>query len=222
MRRMRTALLVALLAVPRLAVAETTQQPSPPAGYPPPPPPPGQAPPPPGYPPPGYPPPPGWTPVAPAAYQPPPPPHRVFSLTFSPVHLVFPIVEMTAEIRAHDKLGIAVIGGAGRYTDRSASISASVYELGGQLRFYPIGDFRHGLQVGVETLYLHLSNPAISLGGVGIAVGPFLGYKVISDAGFTFDAQLGGQYVAARATNGSGESGDTTIVLLNLNVGWSF
>ena len=162
-------------------------------------------------------------PVAPVAYQPPPPPHRVFSLTISPIHLALPVVEVTGEIRAHDKLGLAVIGGVGRYTDKSVNISASVYEIGAQLRFYPIGDFRHGMQLGAELLYLHMSQSNLSLRGEGVGIGPFIGYKVISDAGFTFDAQIGGQYVGVRATDGnSAESGKDIIVLLNLNVGWSF
>ena len=162
-------------------------------------------------------------PVAPVAYQPPPPPHRVFSLTISPIHLTFPVVELTGEIRAHDKLGVALIGGAGRYTDKSVNISAAVYEIGAQLRFYPIGDFRHGMQLGAEVLYVHLTQNNLSLRGEGVGVGPFIGYKVISNAGFTFDAQMGGQYIGVRATDGySSGSGKDVIVLLNLNVGWSF
>ena len=162
-------------------------------------------------------------PVAPVAFQPPPPPRRVFSLTISPIHLTFPIVELTGEIRAHDKLGLAMVAGVGRYTDKSVDISAAVYELGAQLRFYAIGDFRHGMQLGAEVLYVHLSQSNLSLRGEGLAVGPFVGYKVMADAGFTFDAQVGAQYLGLRATDGySAETGEEFIVLLNLNVGWSF
>jgi hypothetical protein len=103
----------------------------PPAGYPPPqagyPPP--QA----GYPPPtNYAPPPNWVPVPPE----PPHPRRVFSLTFSPVHLFLPVVELTGEARVHDNVGIALIGGVGRITDKriNPALSASVYEAGGQIR----------------------------------------------------------------------------------------
>jgi hypothetical protein len=221
---MRIAILATLLmSLSRMATAQSGYPP-PPAGYPPPPA--GYPPPPAGYPPPraGYPPPPGWMPVAPVAYQPPPPPRRVFSLTISPVHLTFPVVELTGEIRAHDKLGLALIGGAGRYTDKSSAITAAVYEAGAQLRFYPVGDFRHGMQVGAELLYLHVSQSSLALAGQGVAVGPFLGYKVMADAGFTFDAQLGFQYAEVRATEGSnaGNSDRGIIALLNLNIGWSF
>src|SRR6187397_900116 len=125
--RMRIAILAMLLmSLSRVAAAQSSEPPPPPAAYPPPPA---------GYPPP----PPGWMPVAPVAFQLPPPPRRVFSLTISPIHLTFPIVELTGEIRAHDKLGLAMVAGVGRYTDKSVDISAAVYELGAQLRFYAIG-----------------------------------------------------------------------------------
>lgn len=200
---MRIAIVAAALLMSRLAAAQ--------AGYPPGPP---------GDPPPA---PPGWTPVAPAAYQAPTPPHRVFSLTISPLHFFLPVVELTAELRAHDKVGVALVGGAGKITDKTANISATAYEVGGQLRFYALGDFRHGMMVGAEALYAHLSDSNVSLTGQGLAVGPFLGYKVISDPGFTFDTQLGAQYMAVRATDGvSAASDDQFIVLLNLNIGWSF
>ena len=121
---------------------------------------------------------------------PPPPEHprRVFSLTISPIHLFLPVVELTGEARVHDKVGIALIAGAGKYTDPNVTgISATVYEAGGQVRVYVIGDFRHGMQLGGELLYLHLNDDRIAISGEGLAVGPFLGYKIMIDAGFTFD-----------------------------------
>ncbi len=85
------------------------------------------------------------------------------------------------------------------------------------------------MQVGGELIYMHAS---IDAGGVsavadGLSVGPFLGYKVIADFGFTFDCQVDYQFVGvgASATDGqtmaSARSSNGT-VLLNLNVGWSF
>ena len=35
----------------------------------------------------------------------------MFSLTFSPLHLIFPIGEITAEVRVVDKFSIAAVGG---------------------------------------------------------------------------------------------------------------
>ena len=215
--------LVVGLLVSARAAAQANQPP--PAGYPPPPagyppPPAGYPPPPAGYPPPGvYAPPPGYLP-------PPPPPHprRVFSLTISPLHLFLPVVEVTGEARVHDNVGIALIAGAGKYSDPNVTgISASVWEAGGQVRVYVIGDFRHGMQLGGELLYLHLSDTSISATGQGLALGPFLGYKFMIDAGFTVDVQLGFEYVTARASSGTATAGGKTVIpLLNANVGWSF
>jgi hypothetical protein len=172
----------------------------------------------------GYPPPtayaPGWVPAPPPE---PPHPRRVFSLTISPLHLFLPVVELTGEARVHDKVGVAVVGGAGKYTDDSVNISATVYELGAQVRFYLLGDFRQGLKLGAELLYLHLNATDVVATGEGLAIGPFVGYKIIVDAGFTFEAQLGFEHVSAQAqSGGSAASEKDYIPLLNLNIGWSF
>lgn len=184
------------------------------------PPPTGDPPPAAGYPPPGVYAPPTWAPAPP----PPEHPRRVFSLTISPIHLLLPVVELTGEARVHDKVGVALIAGAGKYTDPNVSgISATVYEAGAQVRVYVIGDFRHGMQVGGELLYLHLNDDRVAISGEGLAVGPFLGYKIMIDAGFTFDAQLGFEHISARAEGSGATANDRTFIpLLNLNVGWSF
>src|SRR6185369_10478727 len=75
-------------------------------------------------------------------------PRRIVSLTISPLHLTLPVLELTGEYRALDKLGVAVIAGVGRYTDNN--LSAAAYEAGAQVRYYVVGDFRHGMQVGAE------------------------------------------------------------------------
>jgi len=151
----------------------------------------------------------------------------VFSLTISPLHLFLPVVELTGEYRALDKLGVALVAGAGKYTSDSGNISAGVLEAGAQLRYYVVGDFRHGMQLGAEVLYLHLTDDQVTATGEGVAMGPFAGYKIATRVGFTFEGQLGVEYVAARAEarNGAVTASDTNaawIPLLNLNVGWSF
>jgi hypothetical protein len=101
-------------------------------------------------------------------------------------------------------------------------VSAAAYEAGGQLRYYAPGDFR-GAWVGAEALYLHVADTNLAVTGEGLAVGPFVGYKITVDAGFTFDAQLGFEYLGIRAmTTGSSASESRFIPLLNLNIGWSF
>ncbi|HXI60420.1 MAG TPA: hypothetical protein VNO55_30370, partial [Polyangia bacterium] len=166
----------------------------------------------------------------PPPYPPYPPPevthpHRVFALTISPLHLLSPILELTGEIRASDKIGVAVVAGAGKYseTDNGVKLSASVYEAGAQFRYYVVGDFRHGMQLGAELLYLHLSDSNLSAKGEGLAIGPFAGYKYTTDIGFTVDTQLGFERITARAAAGTSTASNSDyIVLLNINVGWSF
>jgi hypothetical protein len=210
----------------------------PPQAAPPPQPPPAY--PPPAYPPPNYPPPqqvpPGYGPPPyPAPMAPPePPPEHDVSLTFSPLHLFLPVLEVTGEFRIHKIMGIAAIGGIGSISIENAGPDvpshAAVYELGGQYRVYPIGSFEHGMQLGVEALYLHVSveNATVSGFGSGLALGPFVGYKIITSVGFTFDAQLGVEFLAVKAQvqdNGGQTASATdkaTIPLLNLNIGWSF
>jgi len=161
-------------------------------------------------------------------------PYRTVSVTFSPLHLALPVVEFTGEFRVLDKLGLAVILGAGKVTpDQVQGLppppSFPVWEAGVQARYYLVGDFRHGMQVGGELMYLHASAEQGNVYAVvhGVSVGPFLGYKVMADVGFTFDCQLGYQFmgVGATGTNGqttASQSDSDSGVLLNLNVGWSF
>jgi hypothetical protein len=143
---------------------------------------------------------------------------------------------MTGEFRVHKMMGLAAIAGAGTVKlDNVAPqpglpTTAFVYELGTQFRVYPVGSFDHGMQLGVEAVYLHASagNADVSGFASGFALGPFVGYKIISSGGFTFDGQLGVEFVAAKAQ--ARDSGGTqatssdrsTIPLLNLNIGWSF
>jgi hypothetical protein len=164
---------------------------------------------------------------------------RMMSVTISPLHLVLPVVEVTAEFKAHETVGLAALGGWGKMTQKNTTIGDikyDVWEVGGQVRYYALGDFDHGLQVGAEVLYVNVTSEDIETAsgtvsgvGDGVAVGPFLGYKVATDLGFTFDGQLGVARtgLGAEAQNedtGYSESEESTDwgPLLNLNVGWSF
>ncbi|HET6146452.1 MAG TPA: hypothetical protein VFH68_02910 [Polyangia bacterium] len=159
-------------------------------------------------------------------------PRRTVSITLSPIHLVLPVVELTGEWRAMDKLGVAVVLGGGKVRPENAlsgQPSIPVWEAGAQVRYYLLGDFRHGMQLGAETIYMHASTESgnVRAAANGISAGGFAGYKVMVDAGFTFDAQLGYQFIGigADATDGQNSasgSNSSSGVLLNLNVGWSF
>lgn len=156
-----------------------------------------------------------------------------WSVTISPIHLLIgPVAEVTVERRVGDMLGVAVMGGVGRFSDESSvgvENTFTVLEAGLSVRAYALGDFDHGLQVGASAEYVHLSgdnvnNSGVSAVGQGLALSPFLGYKHVWSPGITFDAQLGPSFLTLTAEADDGSSADDSEigVNLNLNVGWSF
>jgi hypothetical protein len=154
-------------------------------------------------------------------------PKRTVSVTFSPFHLVLPIFEVTAEVKVHPKFSVAAIGGGG--TVKSGDLRIQVYEVGGQLRGYPLGNFDSGMTIALEALYLGAKASAngVSAKGAGLSIGPAIGYKHAFDFGLTLDGQLGISYLAARAsatdgTTSASNSGSRIGPILNLNAGWSF
>lgn len=173
-------------------------------------------------------------------------PEHDVSITFSPLHLFLPMVEVTGEYAISNKIGVAGIVGIGSVPVKTTTFSSSTngglattettthygaWELGAHFNYYLVGNFDHGMQLGAEAMYLHVSSEGQNVNTVaaasGLAIGPYIGYKIATHVGFTFEANGGVQYVAARAsaTNGtasSSASGSSIIPLLNLNVGWSF
>jgi len=159
------------------------------------------------------------------------------SLTFSPLHLISPIFELQAELMVVPHFGVGVIGGIGSIEAETGDPEIGnerfqAYELGLQLVGYPIHDF-DSLQLGAELLWINVRSEnfdgqEIQAEAGGIAVGPFVGYKLMTKIGFTFFVQGGIQIITAKgeATDSEGntdsdeESG--VIPLLNANVGWSF
>ena len=186
----------------------------------------------------------------PATIPPPPPPpaapvepHHAVSVTFSPIHLFLPIVEVAGEVALNEKMSVAGIVGFGSVPIETTTITSSAgglssstkrerlsaWEVGGHFNYYVLGNFDHGMQLGVEALYLKVDAAGTTYRSAasasGFAVGPYVGYKLITGVGFTFEANLGAQYVAARAQTSDGTSSASDskwIPLLNLNVGWSF
>lgn len=156
---------------------------------------------------------------------------RRVSVTFSPLHLFTPLLEVTGELRASPRLGVAVIVGAGTVSvedDYGAEARMSVFEAGGQIVWYPLKDFE-SLQLGAEVMYVYVTGDVEEVGGYGsgFAVGPLVGYKLITDAGFTLSVQGGLQVAAleAEARSRDAVARDSTIEFspfLNFNLGWSF
>ena len=151
-----------------------------------------------------------------------------FGITFSPVHLASPMIEITGEYRLADKMGVAVVVGVGRVKLDMVTSSGTIdrfrtgIEGGAQFRYYLIGSFIHGMQLGAEVLYTYVDRDetdSVADGGDGFAVGPFIGYKIATNIGFTFDAQLGFQNVT---TPSAWKDEKNILPMVNLNVGWSF
>jgi hypothetical protein len=145
-----------------------------------------------------------------------------------------PIAELTGEFAVSPKFGLAAIAGVGsiqgEFPDASGQVQKkpfSAFELGASGRYYVLGNFDHGMQLGAELLYIHVTvqGEQVSGTGAGVVVGPFVGYKVSADFGLTFDSQLGFQVAAVDAEAKSGGVSSSAnkpgvIPLLNLNVGW--
>lgn len=146
------------------------------------------------------------------------------AITFSPIHLVIPMAEVTAEVRIAPKLGVAVIGGLGMIRDATTNDRITLVEGGASARYYVTGSFRTGLQVGAEALYVHASTTDMSVDvrARGLGLSPFAGYKWTHRSGFTLEGQIGATWFALRAKSSTSTASDSGVgPMLNLNLGWS-
>lgn len=181
--------------------------------------------------------------AAPEPEIPPPPakpekPTRLASITLSPLHLILPMFELTAELSVVPHFGVAILGGIGSVAIESNDPTIDgerfqAYEVGGQLLGYPLEPFQ-SLVVGAEVLWVHVSldedigtSTRLTGSGQGVAVGPLIGYKYMARSGFTMFVHGGVQYMVAQAEADDGggveeEEDERFIPLLNLNLGWSF
>ena len=164
----------------------------------------------------------------------PEPEHRV-TIMWAPIRAIIPLVELTAEYRIAPKIGASVTVGAGKRsmeTSPGMEMTGTEIEGGLQGRYYLLGDFSHGMELGAEFLYERVRFPEpLPAGVAGVAMGggtlgAFVGYKVVTKIGFTFEAQAGARYLAMEpATQGMAGTAPIDskwLPLLHLNVGWSF
>lgn len=161
--------------------------------------------------------------------QPPPPSDsaQVFSLLISPVHLIFPIVQLTGELRVVPHFGVSVVAGYGEIgmdeNGHSLANKYSAFEIGTRAVWYPLKKFK-SLQLGGELTYLKVDSEASSSSfadtASGVVLGPLVGYKLITSVGFTFLGQLGVGYVFAH--NNADDSEHRFVPIANVEVGWSF
>lgn len=165
--------------------------------------------------------------------------HRI-TVMWAPLRLLAPgVVEFTGEYRVRDKLGVSVELGAGRRTLERESpgapdVPGTEIEAGAQVRYYLVGSFIHGMELGAEILYEYvkfdqpLPPGVIAVASGGGTIGPFLGYKIATNVGFTFEIQAGARYVAILPEVMGNPSVGGLVVdsrwgpILHINVGWSF
>ena len=172
---------------------------------------------------------------APAISQSAPPRPRSLSLTFAPILLLGKearVLEVTGEARLTDTVGVGLMLAAGKITEQVVPLlpkeSATVLEAGLSARYYLVGDFRHGMQLGAETVYLRTSGDVIRVNGDGLNLGPFVGYKYTAGFGLTLEVQLGyAVKIASRSNDVKGvrvpkSDDEKRRVFMHANVGWSF
>ena len=149
------------------------------------------------------------------------------SATISPVAVFAKVLLTTTEFRLGEPFSIAAVANVGE-------LEGALYLAGGiQVIGYPIGDFSHGMQCGAELLFMHTDKPVYVYDGMiadlgdGVAISPFLGYKV-SLSGFTINLQAGVSFIAGRSEPIYGSGGSTwhstteTGLLMNVRAGWTF
>jgi len=137
-------------------------------------------------------------------------------MTISPLHLLNPELHATGELRLAPRMSTAASLGVGRIAEERQTYR--IWEVGGQLRFYLLGSFSHGMIVGADVGYVDVNGQpegAMEM-LVGTRAGGFLGYKKTLKGGFTVEAQLGPVYVWGNADDSEWQT------LTRLNVGWSF
>jgi hypothetical protein len=142
----------------------------------------------------------------------------------------FPVFELAAEIRVHEKVGIALMVAGAAHSGSFTGVTTRdlAFEAGAEPRWYAFGDFRHGMQLGVELRYFRMSSVLTFVpdGGQlpfhfeGYLAGPFLGYKYTADVGFTVEAKLG--FVARDLTMSDAGDHPNVLPITDLKIGWSF
>jgi hypothetical protein len=161
-------------------------------------------------------------------------PERHLTIMVAPLRAIIPLGEITVEYAINQKLGASIELGAGQRSVTAGSDTATGTEIegGAQVRYYALGSFRHGMELGGEILeeYVKFQEPLpgniVGAAAGGATLGAFVGYKIITHVGFTVEAQLGARYLIVDPQITGQATGvaafDKWAPLLHINVGWSF
>ena len=150
------------------------------------------------------------------------------TVSISPIHLALPVGELMVEYNLNNKLGLAGILGVGQVTVEDAfgsDVTGDVFELGAQGNYYLWGDFRKGLHVGAEVMYLNakMEQNSVKATGAGLSASAYVGYKHTFSFGLALILQLGyGATVVSAESEGESDSDSDGLFLINLNIGWTF
>ena len=144
-----------------------------------------------------------------------------WSVTFAPIRLINPILELDVERRVRERY--ALVGFAAGGKTRVEGVSGRVYawEVGAQAAGYVLGDFERGMMVALEVVYVSLDTDT-TLEPDGIGAGPLAGYKIALPMGLTVLAQAGVTYFPGDGVLHNNIGLDRLVANLNLGLGWSF
>lgn len=154
------------------------------------------------------------------------------AISFSPIHLIFPALEVQAEFLVSDVVSLSIIGGFGQVTAEVNGVEEafSIFEIGGQVRGYFYGGSEGGAYAGAEVMYLRVDGEVDGVTGLGVGttIGPFVGYKWTWD-NFFIDLNAGVQIAVIGAEAEDESTGEqdskedsSVLPLLNFGLGWSF
>jgi hypothetical protein len=147
------------------------------------------------------------------------------TVTFSPVHLIYPIFKAMGEFRVQDNFGLGALVGIGEINKHR------YLAFGAQAIWYPQNNFNRGVQLGsqlqFERAHAEVLGSLVTHQVDSVAFGGFLGYKAVADFGLTLVAQGGIQYGMVTVTESvgsyTGTGGASGLdLLITLNLGWSF
>jgi len=134
--------------------------------------------------------------------------NRKLTLSVATVpQLIWRGVELSGEYRFSDRMtGSGIVGFLFGQT--------AAFELGAEGRYYALGDFEHGMPIGLQAVIADLPGS-----GAFLMAGPFIGYKKVWDSGFSIDLRAGAMLMSS---NPIPTWQGRVFPIFNLNVGWSF